>query len=328
MSDDQVITWATNARKRHLKMMVDRERKPRDFLDYLFLATDREKQIMRANPDKSLSFHGERSNLPDALLLASMPLKQTSTPTTSYSAQTPKRSTQQSKKGSQSDPPRYSYPRPPSSHHSELRPSTSKTSTYNSTSQLMPPPQPRHDSAYTSRYQPQDQPSYATRYPTGPYKRTTPKNADHIFRRGKKVNQLTQSAAPRSTALSRPLETSQMPELPLPSWSFGSENERDSNFRSSEQRLLQKYMPNGIIETPEESLDENDSFDLGDIDETLFDQYYIPPLSHEDIIDITSLECYPMDNPNMLHGGGAFKVEDILGVPYDEYERDYLSGLL
>jgi hypothetical protein len=125
----------------------------------------------------------------------------------------------------------------------------------------------------------------------------------------------------------------QLPELPPASWSFGSvqndesDSDREAKLRANEQSLIQKYTPNGIIETPEGSLD--GSLDLGEIDDSLFDEYYLPPLSREDTdIALRGIGSYTDDKPGVLHRADTFDVEEILAVPYDDYEKDYLSGLL
>jgi len=56
LSDTQVVNWTTNVRKRNLKATVDGEKKPHHFLDYLFLATDREKKMRREHSDMDFSF--------------------------------------------------------------------------------------------------------------------------------------------------------------------------------------------------------------------------------------------------------------------------------
>ncbi|KAL7554448.1 hypothetical protein ACHAWF_019028 [Thalassiosira exigua] len=51
LTDTQVVNWTTNVRKRNLRATIEREKKPHHFLDYLFLATDREKKMLNAHPN-------------------------------------------------------------------------------------------------------------------------------------------------------------------------------------------------------------------------------------------------------------------------------------
>jgi hypothetical protein len=331
LTQDQVLTWTVNARKKHIKMMLERQRKPRDFLDYLFLATDREKRILKDNPEKNLAFQNDRANIPDALLLASMPLSKSSASSvlgTSISKQTPKRSlTRSLQKASNTDPPRYTYPRPPS-----IQTHSSASVTRKSPSELMPPPTPRYNT-YALEQQSHDPLNTDTQSYAKPYN-APPKNVDQIFRRGKRFHQLTAPKDNRESSDTAILyDNMQLPELPPASWSFGSvqndesDSDREAKLRANEQRLIQKYTPNGIIETPEGSLD--GSLDLGEIDDSLFDKYYLPPLSHEDTdIALRGIGSYTDDKPGVLHRADTFDVEEILAVPYDDYEKDYLSGLL
>lgn len=305
LDQGQVLNWVAAARRRHVKMTVDRERKPRDFLDFLFLATDRERHIMDENPDR-LTFQNPKAKMLDALLLASVPMEQpalTSGVTPFSSIPAPKRSTQKSR-GVRTGMPRYTYPRPPHAHTP-------------SSAELIPPPLPPLPRIHAHSYD-------NARPVVTPYK---PKNADHIFRRGKQLQQLPPlKERDRDT---KDDDILGLPELPPPSWSFSglhddSDSQREIRLRANEQRLIEQYTPNGVIETPEGSLD--GSFDVGDFDEDLFDKFYVPPLRHEDA-GVSSLE-HTGENPKLLYQLDAFNVNDVLRMPFDESEKDYLNGLL
>lgn len=56
LTETQVVNWTTNVRKRNLKATVEGGKKPHHFLDYLFLATDREKKMKAAHPHLDFSF--------------------------------------------------------------------------------------------------------------------------------------------------------------------------------------------------------------------------------------------------------------------------------
>mmetsp|Transcript_2082 Transcript_2082/g.3068 ORF Transcript_2082/g.3068 Transcript_2082/m.3068 type:complete len:375 (+) Transcript_2082:1287-2411(+) len=55
----QVTNWVTNARRRNGKAIIEGDKKPYHFLDYLFLATDREKYV----PKNTLSVDSKRNTL-------------------------------------------------------------------------------------------------------------------------------------------------------------------------------------------------------------------------------------------------------------------------
>ena len=320
LSQNQVMLWLNNARRRHMNMIIERRRKPRDFLDYLFLATDREKEIMREHADKTLSLQNDRVAIPDALLLASMPLEKSASSSQAVtpvsSKNTLKRSTKKARpQGSTTQPPRYTYPRPQTTQAHPSGRMTSKTP-----SKLMPS---------SSHHQ-------AIQYATNshihemPYKKTPPKNADKIFRRGKAFHKI----ADPTTAVSG-LDDLDLPKLPPPKLSSSveyngdSDSEHETNHCVSEQKLIQMYTPNGVIETPEGSLD--GSFDVGSIDDNLFERFYVPPLTYKDdgIEPSDTNNSFSEDEPKVSHlNDDAFDVNEALRDPFDDYERDYLNGLL
>jgi hypothetical protein len=55
LTTTQVINWTTNVRKRNLKGTVESGKKPHHFLDYLFLAADREKKMKMTHPEVDMS---------------------------------------------------------------------------------------------------------------------------------------------------------------------------------------------------------------------------------------------------------------------------------
>jgi hypothetical protein len=57
LTETQVVNWTTNVRKRNLKGTVELGKKPHHFLDYLFLATEREKQMRTAHPEMNMSLY-------------------------------------------------------------------------------------------------------------------------------------------------------------------------------------------------------------------------------------------------------------------------------
>ena len=288
LSQAQVLNWATNARKRHMKMIIERQRKPRDFLDYLFLATDREKQVMKENPGKNLSFQqNKKATIPDALLLASMPLVQSSPPmpeVPSVLRHTAKQSTSKSSEEriASPAPPRYTYPRP----QQEQGLHASATVPSKTASDLMPQ-LPSRSNTFLPPH------TNGTRTVTRSHKHYPPKNADQIFKRGKHFDQPSQYNESSFTDFDH-TELPELPQIPPPSFSSlqqsGSESEsdRETTIRAVERKLIQKYTTNGVIETPDGSLD--GSFDIGEIDDNLFEDFYVPPL-HEDV-DIASLDIH------------------------------------
>ena len=63
----QVVNWTTNVRKRNLKGTVEFGKKPHHFLDYLFLATDREKKMKLTHPEVDMSLYGDSSSNHDVV---------------------------------------------------------------------------------------------------------------------------------------------------------------------------------------------------------------------------------------------------------------------
>lgn len=71
-----VVNWFTNVRKRSLKATVVKEKKPHHFLDYLFLATDREKRMLAVHPDMRLFLSNIAPNLAQPFMLCYAPSEQ------------------------------------------------------------------------------------------------------------------------------------------------------------------------------------------------------------------------------------------------------------
>jgi hypothetical protein len=68
LTETQVVNWTTNVRKRNLKGTVELGKKPHHFLDYLFLATDREKQMRHAHPEMNDFLYKGSGLTPRALI--------------------------------------------------------------------------------------------------------------------------------------------------------------------------------------------------------------------------------------------------------------------
>ena len=67
LTTTQVVNWTTNVRKRNLKGTVEFGKKPHHFLDYLFLATDREKKMKLTHPEVDMSLYGDSSSNHDVV---------------------------------------------------------------------------------------------------------------------------------------------------------------------------------------------------------------------------------------------------------------------
>ena len=64
-----MVNWTTNIRKRNLKGTVQLEKKPHHFLDYLFLAADREKQMRNAHKEMDMNLYRGSGVTPRAITL-------------------------------------------------------------------------------------------------------------------------------------------------------------------------------------------------------------------------------------------------------------------
>ena len=329
LTKNQVINWTGNAKRRHMNMILKRQRKPRDFLDYLFLATDRERKIMGDNPDKSLSFQNERTKSPDSLLPTSLQLNKLSSSTSVMTHLSSKDKLklpllQPRPRVVNEDAPRYTYPRPPSIED------TYPAVPPNSSSRDLTPLSSSRCSSDTFQYHSQEHLDSNTHTVIKPYARTTPKNAEHIFRRELATHRDDRNLSDDSVLQ---FDSLYLPELSSPSQSLESMHNNDTDydrqerFCSIEQKVIEKYTRTGEIETPEGSLD--GSFDLGEINEDMFDEYYVHALANGDL-DIASQEydSYTGDKAKAAHRRETFNVEDVLEGPYDDSEKDYLNGLL
>lgn len=59
----QVVNWTTNVRKRNLKATVEKGKKPHHFLDFLFLANDRDQKSLQGNQSVATSNNTEKPSV-------------------------------------------------------------------------------------------------------------------------------------------------------------------------------------------------------------------------------------------------------------------------
>jgi hypothetical protein len=344
LSETQVVNWATNTRKRNMKATIDKERKPHHFLDYLFLATDREKQIKRDNPNKDFSYQERPQRrrepppaLPDAMLMASMKHVGISTrPNTSdelktaadldtylmpppanrvvssFSSNLSMNPSFENKsypvnelRSKSKSPPRFTYPRPPS----------------------FPPPPP------ASHYQSQYTPQHDIYHRSASARSRSPKNSNEIFR-SKKIHNLDE--IPRVTPVEA-RHTLQKPVLQRfgvknpgvpPLYSFDEEDCLDPKerlFRMNERQVIHDFTAGGIVDTPPGSFSGDDDVDgslkLDDIDISIFEEFYIAPDEYTKKRSEISGAATTRDQETLQQkGSDLFSVEDVLAVPFDESE--------
>mmetsp|Transcript_20985 Transcript_20985/g.31823 ORF Transcript_20985/g.31823 Transcript_20985/m.31823 type:complete len:127 (-) Transcript_20985:85-465(-) len=98
-TQSQVVNWTTNVRKRNLKATVENGKKTRHFVDFLFLAANRERQQPQAGAD------GSQTMTPQTLKTAKKSRSAPSSQTIPPSSAPPYRTTPEQTSSSQCRPP-------------------------------------------------------------------------------------------------------------------------------------------------------------------------------------------------------------------------------
>ena len=323
MTDTQVLNWTTNVRKRNLKATVEKEKKPHHFLDFLFLATDREKMMRRSNQEMDALLHEMASQISDdengkttAQADSGRDEYRKENHGGHFSLEYDRNITPMYREDSRGT---HATSNAPSLHRKEY----ASTRQQSAGVKFTYPPPPPLEHFHSNYYRPYD---IHHRPPIVPPQ--TPQNTNDIFRRGKRINYHKKIINPTVNSGIRAVTPSNAPSKIIPLRSCEDlQNERQRLFEMRERMVIQDHTLNGMINTPQGSFDESI---LGHtpINDDMFEHYMIPYSEDNDDDDERMRTLLSNEMQQHLTSSRLVPRNGHADMPYDESDEDHLMELI